>query len=329
MSEVKAILEAEGHNFTNVIKLDQVLKLEVDKMAVNAIERRAAFTRMCAQELFTCRNNEHDIAGCIEEVDFGPILREHSRFAVRIKRVKNYGLKSDVMDYERKLGKLILTQNEKAKVNLKNPDVTFRGIITDNSLVFGLRLAEIPAKPFVERRPRKKPFFHPAAMSSKLSRCMVNLTKAKKDQFLLDPFCGTGSMLIEAALVGCNALGLDVQRRMIKGTLRNMKYFNLEFEGLVLSDSRMLPVSRIDCVATDPPYGRSTITLKRTTDQLIREMFEGLRQILKRRRRVCIAAPKTINVGAIGNDIEFKHLESHFVYVHRSLTREIAVFEKM
>ena len=50
--------------------------------------------------------------------------------------------------------------------------------------------------------------------------------------------------------------------------------------------------------------------------------------MLNKRRRICIAAPKTLNVGSIGADLGYKHLESHFVYVHRSLTREIAVFEK-
>jgi tRNA (guanine10-N2)-dimethyltransferase len=328
-SEIKAILEAEGYNYTNFSKLDQVLRLETDKTAVEAIKSRAALTRLCAKELSNCKNNENDIMDCIKKVDFEPILKDNSTFAVRIKRVKDYGSKNDVMGYERKLGKLILAQSKKAKVSLRNPEITFRGVLTGNELVFGLQLAEIPAKPFVERRPRKKPFFHPAAMSSKLSRVMVNLTQTKKGEILLDPFCGTGSMLIEAALIGCQAFGLDVQRRMVRGTLRNMRHFNLEFEGLVLSDVRKLPASRIDCVATDPPYGRSTITLKRTTGQLIEEMFRAVHQMLRKGKRICIAAPKTSNIGAIGENVGFRHLESHLVYVHRSLTREVAVFEKM
>jgi len=42
-----------------------------------------------------------------------------------------------------------------------------------------------------------------------------------------------------------------------------------------------------------------------------------------------MAAPKTLGIERIGTDLGYKHLESHFVYVHRSLTREIAVFEKV
>jgi len=328
-SELKAVLEAEGYAFANSQKLDQVLKLEADQASVEAIKRRAALTRLCGLELFTCKRDERNITDCVNKVDFGKILRDNDTIAVRIKRVKNYASKNDVMGYEGKIGKRILSQNKKARVNLKNPDKTFTGILTGKELIFGLRLAHIPAKPFVERRPRKKPFFHPSAMSAKLSRCMVNLTEAKNGDLLLDPFCGTGSMLIEAALIGCEALGLDVQRRMIKGTLKNMKHFELEAEGLIMADARTLPTSKVDCVATDPPYGRSTITLKRSTNQLIEEVLEAVHEPLGKGRRVCIAAPKTCNIRAIGTSLGYKHLESHFVYVHRSLTREVAVFKKM
>jgi tRNA G10 N-methylase Trm11 len=45
-------------------------------------------------------------------------------------------------------------------------------------------------------------------------------------------------------------------------------------------------------------------------------------------QRICIASPKTLNIKALGVDLGYRHVESHFAYVHRTLTREIAVFEK-
>ena len=48
-------------------------------------------------------------------------------------------------------------------------------------------------KRFKEREPKKKLKFHPAMLKPKLARLLVNLTGAKKE--LLDPFCGTGSIL--------------------------------------------------------------------------------------------------------------------------------------
>jgi tRNA G10 N-methylase Trm11 len=51
--------------------------------------------------------------------------------------------------------------------------------------------------------------------------------------------------------------------------------------------------------------------------------------MLKKGQKLCIASPKTLNIGQLGAALGYKHLDSHFVYVHRSLTREIAVFEKV
>ncbi|MEM4704185.1 MAG: TRM11 family methyltransferase, partial [Candidatus Bathyarchaeia archaeon] len=196
-------------------------------------------------------------------------------------------------------------------------------------LVFGLTLAEIPAKPFVERRPRKKPFFHPSAMQAKLARCMVNLAKPKAGELVVDPFCGTGTMLVEAAFVGCRVAGLDIQRRMARGTLRNLRHFGLNADGVVVGDVKHLPFRKVDCVVTDPPYGISSTTVKRGTEQLVEELLRAVHGLLERGRRVCLASPKRLKIEKLGERLGYKHLESHFVYVHRSLTRQIVVFEKV
>jgi tRNA (guanine10-N2)-dimethyltransferase len=166
-------------------------------------------------------------------------------------------------------------------------------------------------------------------MPAKLARCMVNLTEVEAGELVFDPFCGTGSMLVEASFVGCRVLGLDIMRRMVRGSLRNLAHFNVKHEGIVLGDARNPPVTRVDSVVTDPPYGRSTTTLKRTTREIVEDVLASVHGLLASGRRVCIAAPKTLNVGEIGTALGYRHLESHFVYVHRTLTREIAVFEKV
>ncbi|MGD0405436.1 MAG: hypothetical protein ABSB10_02125 [Candidatus Bathyarchaeia archaeon] len=48
-----------------------------------------------------------------------------------------------------------------------------------------------------------------------------------------------------------------------------------------------------------------------------------------KRYSFCIASPKTLNIKALGMALGYRHVESHFAYVHRTLTREIAVFEKV
>jgi tRNA (guanine10-N2)-dimethyltransferase len=339
-SEVKAILEAEGFSYANASEFDQILRLEAEVDSVQSVQVRSAYTRFSALELFVSNATHEDIAKAAAETDFKAVLKLGESFVVRINRIRNYADQAlNTMELEGKLGKQILNSTEGTKVSLKNPDKTFIGIITDEKLVLGLKLTDITSKTFSERRPRKKPFFHPSAMPSKMARCMVNLAHGKAESLVLDPFCGTGTSLIEASYIGCRAVGVDAQKRMILGTRKNLRYFNISAEGLVLADSRKPPFFKVDCVVTDPPYGRSSSTLKSTTEQLVRDVLASSLELLGTRQRICIALPIQVNgLGKISrmaedlaeyiNGLGYKTIESHMVYVHSSLTREIMVYEK-
>jgi tRNA (guanine10-N2)-dimethyltransferase len=327
-AELAAILEAEEFAYTITEKLDQLVRLEANERSVKAVHHRSAYTMASALELFTCQAQDSAINKAANAADFSAVLSEGESFAVRIKRVKEYSAKSDTMNLERKLGRHILQNTSDTRVNLEKPGKTFFGVLTSGKLVFGLKLSEITPKTYSERRPRKKPFFHPSAMPSKLARCMVNLARAKAGELVLDPFCGTGSGMIEAAFVGCRVLGFDVQRHMAEGTRRNLRHFGVEPEGLVIADSRKLPLTRIDHVVTDPPYGKSATTMKSTTKQIVQGVLSSALPLLGAGQLICIASPKTINISRIGVELGYRHMESHFAYVHRTLTREIAVFQK-
>ena len=328
-AELKAILEAEGFAFEVKEQLDLVVRLDAVKYSVNAVHRRSAYTRTCVLELFACKAEEDAIVKAAESVDFRSVLGKGESFAVRVRRVKNYAEKIGSVPLEGKMGKHILNNTAGTRVNLKNPDKTFFGVLTSGKLVFGLKLAEMEILTFSQRRPRKKPFFHPSAMPSKLARCMVNLARAKPGEFVLDPFCGTGSTIIEAAFVGCKVLGFDVQRRMAEGTRRNLKHFGVEAEGVVVADSRRLPLRRIDRIVSDPPYGKSATTMKSTTKKLVDGVLDSARGLLRVGQLICIASPKTLGISRVGEELGYRHVESHFAYVHGTLTREIAVFEKV
>ena len=327
-AELKAILETEGFAYKVLEKLDQVLRVEAGATCVEAVKRRAALTRLCALELFTCEAEPREAVKALRSTSIGELLRKGETFAVRVKHVKSHAKHVDGMALERKLGEIILSMAENVKVNLQTPQKTFTGILTDNKLIFGLKLAEVPPKPFMERRPKNRPFFHPSAMPPKLARCMVNLARPKTGSLVFDPFCGTGSIIIEAALTGCRVLGADIQRQMVKGSKANLAFFDVKSEGLIVADAKNPPLTKVDCVVADPPYGKSATTLKRTTKQIIEECLNAVYDMLNESGHVCMAAPKTVGITQIGISMGYKHVESHMVYIHRSLTREIAVFKK-
>ena len=327
-SELKAILEAEEHEYQVLEKLTQILRLKAYIENVKSIEFRSAMTRICALELLCCSADAEEIFKIVRSASLEEFIQKGESFAVRVRRVRESASHLLGVELERKLGELILNKVKEVKVDLANPQKTFFGVLTDNKFVFGLKIGEISPKLFTQRRPRKRPFFHPSAMPPKLTRCMVNLTKPKVGELVLDPFCGTASMLIEAGLIRCRVLGLDVKHRMVKGSLRNLLHYGVKPEGMIVADALKPPTIKADCIASDPPYGRSATTLGRETHQIIKDSLSTLQDHLAKGRRICVAAPKSVKAGMLGEEQGLKHVESHFVYIHRSLTREIAVFER-
>lgn len=59
----------------------------------------------------------------------------------------------------------------------------------------------------------------------KLARMMVNFT-GLKDGTIWDPFCGSGTVLMEAAVLGYNFLGSDVDENALYYTEENIKWLN-------------------------------------------------------------------------------------------------------
>ncbi|NIR16140.1 N-6 DNA methylase [Candidatus Bathyarchaeota archaeon] len=325
-SELKAILEAEDCQHQVLQRLTQVLRLEADTQSVEVIESRSAMTRICGLELFSCHAS---ITSILEKARSTPLedhLREGESFAVRVRRIRGTAPQIGRLELEGELGEIVLDKAEGAEVNLGNPEKTFWGVLTENSFLFGIKLTEISAKSFRERDPQKRPFFHPSAMPAKLARCMVNLARPQAGDLVLDPFCGTGSMLLEAGLMGCRVMGLDAQPHMVRGSLQNLRHYGLEPQGMTVADARHLPITQIGCVVTDPPYGRSATTMGWKPQRLIKEALSEMKDRLLPGRWICVASPEATQISRIGQELGLKLIESHLIYVHSSLTREVAVF---
>lgn len=59
----------------------------------------------------------------------------------------------------------------------------------------------------------------------KLARIMVNLAQTEKQEIILDPFCGSGTVMMEAATLGhVNLIGSDISHQAILDTQRNLDW---------------------------------------------------------------------------------------------------------
>lgn len=207
------------------------------------------------------------------------------------------------------------TLSKGRKVDLTSADVRVRILLSDR-LHFYLEEAVIDRAQYDERHVRSRPFFSPISLHPRYARVLVNLTRVRRGQSLLDPFCGTGGMLIEAALVGAKTLGSDLSQEMLAGCALNMMHFHTKPERLELVDVGEIAdtFGPVDAVATDPPYGRSASTMREPMKELHLRAIESIRDVVRPGGTAAIVLPWDCRGS-------FEIMEHHEQRVHRSLTR--------
>jgi tRNA G10 N-methylase Trm11 len=63
------------------------------------------------------------------------------------------------------------------------------------------------------------------SLSSRLARLLVNISGVAKGQVLLDPFCGSGTILGEALLKGADCIGVDRNHGSVERTKDNLAWY--------------------------------------------------------------------------------------------------------
>jgi len=179
------------------------------------------------------------------------------------------------------------------------------------------------------RRPRSRAFFHPSAIFPKLSRALVNLSGVQPGEAFLDPFCGTGSLLIEASIIGAEPVGIDIARKMARGARRNSIKYGQPWLGLVRADSRSLPIREVGAIATDIPYGRASSAGGLQSSEILTSLVEGAPAVLPEGRKLVVMHPKSLEVGPIADELGGLRVERELeIYIHRTLTRTITVMRR-
>ena len=209
-------------------------------------------------------------------------------------------------------------------VDLENPDFELT-VVQGARRYFALTRPDAMRQGWSLRRPRRRPFFHPAAIFPKLSRALVNLTRCREGDVFLDPFAGTGSLAIEACIIGARVVVLDRSREMAAGSLMNMKKFGQEWLGAVRCDAFHPPVAGADAVATDVPYGRASSTGGKDTGSIVVEALDVAASLLRSGSRLVIMHPKE-NPAEPGSVWSVEG--EHHLYVHKRLTRSITILRR-
>jgi tRNA (guanine10-N2)-dimethyltransferase len=177
----------------------------------------------------------------------------------------------------------------------------------ENDLYVGIEKIKLNKKHFEDSKPHKRPFFYPGSMNPKLARCMVNLSRIKEGQLLLDPFCGTGGILIEAGLIGCKVAVSDIYCKMKNGTAINLDYYGITDYRTFNVDIRELKMyEKVDSVVTDPPYGISTSTGDVEGDEIFREFLYAIYDNMKDDALLCMASPHYVDLKPMVDEVGFE-----------------------
>lgn len=247
-------------------------------------------------------------------------------FAVRVKRIRS---DIDTVGYERKAGSLILENSEDIKVNLSKPNSLIRIVAFENDFYIAIERIKLNKKHFEDCKPHKRPFFYPGSMSPKLARCMVNLSRVKSGQLLLDPFCGTGGILIEAGLIGCKIVGSDIYWKMKNGAAINLDHYGItDYRTFNLDVRELKMYEKVASVVTDPPYGKSTTTGGIEGDDIFLEFFKSIYDNMRDDAYLCMASPHYVDLKPMADEVGFEIMEQYGIKMHRSLTRIISVIRK-
>jgi tRNA (guanine10-N2)-dimethyltransferase len=220
----------------------------------------------------------------------------------------------------------ILTKNR--EVNLINPKIEIRCLITDKYVYVYKKIKKIDRSQFEKRKAQFRPFFSPISLHPKLSRGLVNLSMIKKNEILLDPFCGTGGILIEAGILGYHIIGNDIEKNLVNGCNKNLKYYNIKNYKLLNLDIGEINkhISEIDVVVTDFPYGKSTTTKGEPLADLYHRAFFNISDLLKVNGKAIVGLGDfdSLKIG-----MNYLILKNYFsIKVHNSLTRYFSIFVK-
>ncbi|KZX13100.1 23S rRNA m(2) methyltransferase [Methanobrevibacter oralis] len=327
IAELKAVIECEEMecNLEVIIKglvIIKDIKAEKINEYYKILIKRLGYTHEIHQIIKKSTTN--DLNEDVEDIDWSYYIKD--TFAVRVKR---FFSKIDTVATERKVGSVILNNTRNIKVNLDKPTSLIRLVAFEDTVYISIEKYKLDKKHFEDIKPHKRPFFYPGSMSPKLARCMVNLSRVKKGDLLLDPFCGTGGILIEAGLIGCKVVGSDIYWKMKNGTAINLEFCGIKDYKTFNLDVRELKMyEKVASVVTDPPYGISTSTGNIDGDDIFKEFFNAIYDNMKDDAYLCIASPHYVDLKPMMDEVGFKLVEEYEIKMHRSLTRIISVIRK-
>ncbi|XP_034619785.1 THUMP domain-containing protein 2 isoform X1 [Trachemys scripta elegans] len=157
------------------------------------------------------------------------------------------------------------------KADLRNPDLELFVHLNDIYSVVGIPVFRLPLA--------TREYIQTAGLRSTVAWAMASLAEISAGAFVLDPMCGLGTILLEAAKEWPNVhyLGADINDSQLQGAHENIKAAGLMDKIELLKASVIalpLPSESVDVVISDIPFGKKFKITKdiKLLPNILREM---------------------------------------------------------
>jgi len=136
------------------------------------------------------------------EIDWAQFIARNQTFAVKSDRVGAHKFTS--LDISRVIGETIIDNANRnmglnVKVNLSNPDIRIIAELINKQFVLGIDTSGLSL-----HIRRYRVYNHPMPLKTTLAYLLVRISNWRREEILLDPTCGGGTIPIEAALFARN-----------------------------------------------------------------------------------------------------------------------------
>ena len=218
------------------------------------------------------------------------LLTPWTAVGVRAERIRGEELRSPQL--ASLLGRLIQEECGWIPVSLDAPDLQVYCEIEGKLVRVGIDLAMAGG---LHKRLYRL-YVHPAMLNPIIANAMCELCGLEGRERVLDPMCGSGTILIECKLKypRVEAYGFDINSTHIEGAKLNSKAagVSIRFEVAdVCEVASLFPEQFFDAIMTNPPYGireRAIGGLRRVYTCLV----EAAYKLLKEGGKLCVITPR-------------------------------------
>lgn len=355
--EIEAVLESKGIEFAIKDEGKSILVIDCKELNPKIIEEFGGIIKIAKVISSTSRIDQIE-----ENLESNPIYEGSKNKIEYYIDAFNTNLLSFLEDYLKdyfrsiKLKALYKKTNDPSK--LVNKNILEQGI---NFLIFKNYIGKVIAitnpLEFKKRDMGRPEVDYMRTISIRLAKILINISKVKYGGKLLDPFCGTGTVLQEALLKGINVLGIDNDLEIIEQAKKNLNWLKKEYKinnsfEVIKLDSRDLnqkvKENSINGVVTEPymgPYIRKLPTMHEARELVIElsslydDLLNNLNKVLMINSRVVIIIPKFKTRENKNVFLDFKSIiDKHrftlvnkpinYGYKENKLLREIYILEK-